>query len=474
MRSVPLGLLLATAAANAVPVSLPPFTRDVLSNGVTVRVMYKADAPLVSVRVVVPGGSESDPPLLAGLSSVVSSLVLRGTMTRSDDEFAADVDVLGASIQSSVNPQRTMFALESLPATLPAALDLLSDAISHPAFRDSEIERHIGLAIERSRTAKDTPGDVIWQYFRAFYFPEEHPYSRPLSGDEATLPRITRKAIVDYHARMYTGRNLIVTAVGPIKISEMKALLTGAFENINSGRRYVWPTRQAASKQTSPRLLLIDAPDATQAQFVIGFLGISRTSPDAAGLSLVNNILGGRFTSLLNERLRVSSGLTYGAYSSLQQDRLPGAISLYSSASTVNTKRAIEMALAVVRQLVEDGVSAEQLASARTYIESSYPPDNIQTASQLSYVLADLELYRRPRAEIDGLFTRLDSVTVAQANRVLRQYFSSTAPVVVVLGSSGHIREQLEAFASTTIEVSLGSPGFACGHSNASATNSKQ
>ena len=90
-------------------------------------------------------------------------------------------------------------------------------------------------------------------------------------------------------------------------------------------------------RRAGSRLLLVDKPDATQTYFYIGQPGIDRKNPDRVKLTLVNTLFGGRFTSLLNEELRVKSGLTYGAFSILQQPRLPGAIAVASFTKTETT-----------------------------------------------------------------------------------------------------------------------------------------
>ena len=474
MKAGVFGMVLAlTAAAQPAGVSLPPFTRSVLPNGVVLCLMPKADAPLLSVRVVVRGGAESDPPESAGLSSVVASLLTRGTTTRTADQFAAAVDFLGAIIEGHVNSQRSTLALDVLPANAPAAIELFADAIIRPAFEEAEVRRQISRSMEAARSRKDSAEDAVWQYFRSFFFPSPHPYGRPFQGDELTLEGIGRAALVEHHARMYVGRNLTVTAVGPFAEPELR-VLREAFSGVAAGRKYQWLRVSPLRRAKSPRLLLVDKPDATQTQIVIGLPGISRTHPDRATLWLVNNVFGGRFTSLLNERLRVESGLTYGAYSYSEQDRLNGAITLHTYTGTADTKRAIDLALQVLRGFAKAGVSADQLAGARTYIESSYPPDNLQTAAQLADILGELELYGLGREEIDGLFARLDAVSLEQANRVLKRYYAGIAPVLVLIGRAQQVRQQVGGYSPGIAEASIAEPGFLRQFQDEPASNSKR
>ena len=475
MKIAGVGIVLALClAAQPAAVKLPPFTREVLANGAVLYLMPKSDAPLLSLRAQVRGGAEADPSELAGLSSVVSALLMRGTTTRTAEQFASAVDYLGASIHSSVNPECSTIALDVLPSNASAAIDLFADAMLRPELAEQEVRSQLGRAVELARSRKDSPSDAIWQYFRSFFFRPPHPYSQPFEGDELTLERITRADVTQHYARMYVGHNLTLTAVGPFSGSELEPALKKAFQDLPAGNRYEWRKEPPLHRSEPTRMLLVDKPNATQTQFVIGLPGIGRTHPDRIPLWLVNNVLGGRFTSILNERLRVEAGLTYGAYSYLEQDRLNGAIELYSYTATANTKRTIDLALGVLRAFAKEGISADQLATARRYIKAAYPPDNLQTAAQLATLLADLELYGIGRDEVDSLFARLDDVTLKDANRVLKRYYEGKQPVLVLIGEAQQIRPQVRGYAPVLMEASISDPGFQRQSQKAPAANSRR
>jgi predicted Zn-dependent peptidase len=348
-----------------------------------------------------------------------------------------------------------------LPVNTSTAIALLADAVLKPAFTDSAVREQLERSIGMARSRKDWPADVVWQYFRSFFFLPPHPYGRPWQGDEITLPHIVPADVMAQYERIYVAKNLIVAAVGPFAVPEIRNLLVSALGRLRAGTRYAWLRASADHSFQGGRVLLVDKPDATQTQLIIGVPGIPRVHPDRISLLLVNNILGGRFTSLLNERLRVESGLSYGAYSYVQEDRLRGAITLHTSmATTMDTPRAIDLVLAVLHRFTKEGVSAEQVATARAYIKATYPPEHLQTAGQLADLLGELELYGLGRDEVDGLFARLDSVTVGQSNRVLKKYFAASDPVMVLIGQSEQLRWQISHYAQTAWEASISEPGF--------------
>jgi zinc protease len=253
--------------------------------------------------------------------------------------------------------------------------------------------------------------------------------------------------------------NMIVVIAGDIQTKRLLPQAEKAFGAIRTGTPYRW-NHADLPKQAAARMLLVDKPDATQTYFHFGNSGIARRDPDRIPLLLVNTLFGGRFTSMLMEELRVSSGLTYGAYSRLDQARLTGGISVNSFTQTEKTGEAMRLALAVMKRLRDNGLTAEQLASAKTYVKGTYPAERLETADQLAEVLAELELYDLDRSEIDNFFDRVDAVSMEQANAVARKYLNPENLTFLLLGNAAKIRAGMSEYSTDVTEVSINEPGL--------------
>jgi predicted Zn-dependent peptidase len=312
--------------------------------------------------------------------------------------------------------------------------------------------------IDAAKALKDNPQGAAGVYFRAFYYGAAHPYGRP--ADESSLARITRDSIVAHHRGMYTAKNMTVIAVGDFETPAMAAKLSNAFSAAPAGSAYPWAGATAPARGAAPRLLLVDKPDATQTYFWIGQPGIYRTHPDRVTLWIVNTLFGGRFTSMLNEELRVNSGLTYGAACRLDRHRLPGAIGIATFTPTETTAKAINLAIDVLKRLGEKGITAEQLASAKAYIKGGYPTDNLETAEQLSGMLGEMELYGLGRAEVDDMFSRIDAVSLEAANAAAKKYYRPDGLTFLLLGNAAKIRDAARKYATSITERAITAPGF--------------
>jgi len=451
-------LLLAISANAALPdVHLPVYTRQVLPNGIVLDVIPRREVPLVTVRVLIRGGVESEPPGLSGLAAITAEAMRRGTPTRTSDAFSRELDALGANLFTFATMQTTVTTLELLSKDFDKGLDLLLDVPTRPTFPQSEIEKLLAQRIDAARSLKDNPGAATVEYYRNFFFGPRHPYGRP--ADQVTLAAITRQAISDYHRSMYVGRNLIVIVAGDVDPEKTNDALARAFGKVPAGAGYTW--KQATLPQfEKPRLAIIDKPDATETQFRIGMPGIDRRSPDRVPLWIVNTLFGGRFTSVLNDALRVESGLTYGAGSVYDQDHLQGRLTISSYTATANTVKAIDMALEVMKKIVKDGITPEQLASAKAYLKGTYPSDHLETSDQLAEVVGDIEVFDLNRGEVDDLFSRIDALTLEQANSTARRYLKPENLTFLLLGSRANMPAEVAKYSPVLIQQKISEPGL--------------
>ena len=457
----PLIALVLAASSLLADVRLPPYKRQVLPNGIVLDIIPRHDVPLVTLRFVVRGGVESEPPELSGLASVTAEALRRGTTTRSADAFSLQLDELGATFVTAASMDASSLTTEFLAKDFEKGLTLAADALLRPSFPEAEMKKLLAQRIDAVKALKDNPGAAASEYYRSFFFGPQHPYGRP--ADAETLGRIDRKAIADYHKQMYAGRNLIIVVAGDVDPDTAAAAVTKEFGDLPEGSAYQW--KQAKLPETKgARVGIVDRPDATETQFRIGTPGISRTDPDRIPLWLVNTLFGGRFTSMLNEALRVNSGLTYGAGSFYDQNHLRGRISISSFTATATTIRAIDMAVDLLSRLAEKGITEQQLTSAKAYLKGTYPPQHLETPDQLADVLADIELFDLNRDEVDDLFARIDAVTVEQANAIARKYYSPGDLTFLLLGKASSFAEGMKKYDAKAVQVPITDPGLRVTH----------
>jgi predicted Zn-dependent peptidase len=207
------------------------------------------------------------------------------------------------------------------------------------------------------------------------------------------------------------------------------------------------------------RLLLVDKPDSTQTYFRIGNVGIARTNPDRVYVNVVNTLFGGRFTSMINSALRIQSGLTYGANAGFDERKVAGPFFINTYTRNATTERAMDMALDVLKQLHDKGITDEQLVSAKSYLKGQFPL-RIETSDQLANQIVELELYGLDAKEIDDFYPKVDSMTLADARRVIDKYYPLDNLVFVVIGKASEIGPIMKKYATKEDTRSISEPGY--------------
>jgi predicted Zn-dependent peptidase len=436
---------------------LPLHETITLKNGMTVLLMEKRGVPMVSFAAIVKAGSAADPVSLEGLASSTAGLLRKGTTKRNAQKFAEDLDFIGASFGADASADFTALSAECLTKDLDKGLDLLSDAMLHPLFPQSEVDKLLSQDIDGVKAAKDEAESVALTYYYGYLF-GKHPYARPEGGDELSLARIKRDTIVKFYETNYTPGNTILAVAGEFNSPQMKTKLEEVF-GAWTAKGAASPELGAAQPIKGKRLLLIDKPDATQTFFVIGNIGTAMNDPDRVAIRVVNTIFGGRFTSQLNEALRVQSGLTYGAQSFFDSRKQPGAFAIYSYTKNESTVQAIDLALQVLDKLHKNGVTADELASAKAYIKGQFPP-SIETSGQLARRMVSNEFYGLNDDEINQLEARMDAVTLPVAKQAIEKHFPADNLVFMLIGKAAEIRPAVEKYATQQDTRKISEPGF--------------
>jgi len=443
----------------AAGVTLPPYSRVVLPNGATLVLMEKRDVPLVAFTAVMRGGSIADSPSKEGVAALTAQLLQKGAGKRNALQFAEAVDNVGGRLSSDVDREALLIKGEFLSRDTRLMTELLADILRRPQFPADEFPKVRSRAIDSIRAAKDSdPRSVIPVYAGSFLF-GDHPYGKPSEGSETTLAAISREDVLNYYKNNFGGDRLIIAVVGDFDATSLSNTLKSAFGD--------W--KKAPSSLTKPlakealkgrRVLLIDKPDATQTYFWIGNVGVSRTDPKLATIDLANTVLGGRFTSLLNTALRIESGLSYGARSQMTRLAQPGAVAISSYTKTESTEKAVDLALDVLTRYKKSGMDAETLASAKSYVLGLFPP-TLETGSQLTERLAEIELYGLDRKDVDEYGAAIAAARGEQINSVINSVYPDPENLTFVfVGNAAAMRDAVKKYGPMT-EMKISDPRFA-------------
>jgi predicted Zn-dependent peptidase len=462
--------ILAGAAAGAVAVPadesvdhvnvpVPEHQSTVLANGLKLILIPRHDIPLVAFNLVLRGGAQLDPPGRAGTAALAADLLTHGAGSRDAHAFVDAVEGAGGNLAAVARGEAIQVQGQFLARDSHLMLELLADAVLRPHFQASEFEKLRIRRIEELKAAKDSsPDALLSNYGRAMLFPG-HPYGRPVGGDESSLARITHEDITRfYNAQSGADRATLVIA-GDIDVERMRADVAAVFGAWQHAAQPL-PVLLAPARVTGRRVLLVDAPGSAQTYFWMGNVGVPRRYPERAALNMANMGFGGSLGSMLNQELRVKSGLTYDAGSRFVRGSVAGEFAISSFTQTANTGRAIDLALATLGRLKQDALSADATNSARNYLLGQYPLA-FETPGDWAIALGDLDLYGLPESYIGQFGTDLLKVDATGMRMVIDTAFPSPDNLdIVLIGDAAQIGEVAAKLGPVT-KMALSAPEFA-------------
>jgi predicted Zn-dependent peptidase len=450
-----LTLLLPTAGAAGL--RLPDYETATLDNGLTLLVMERDGVPLVSLELWILAGSTADPQGKEGLAALTAEALRKGAGDRDAAAFAEALDFLGARWSAAVDHDRTVLRLECLSKDLEAGLDLFTDALLRPRFDAEEVDKLTAQAAEGVAQAKDNPRWVLGEYHAAHLF-AGHPYGRPVDGTEESLPGLTADDLRDFHAARYRAGSAFLAVVGDVEAGTVTGRLADLLAGMPAGGAGIDPP---PPPQVAPgrRVLLVDKADTPQTWFRIGHRGPSWRDDDFAACEVVRTVFGGRFTSWLNTKLRIESGLTYGAGFTLARNRAAGSAYLSSFTGVATTAQALDLALAQLDRLHEEGLNAEELASAKAYVKGQTPYD-YEGNQALAATLCRITAYGLGRGHVDGFFDAVDAVSLEDCRRAVERWFPRRDLVFTCIAPAAQVRDVLAAYGDLQVRPNAAA-GFA-------------
>ena len=439
-------------------ITLPEFERVALDNGTVLLLAEKRDIPLIGLRAVVRGGTAIDPPQRAGMASLLSSLLQKGAGDRDAGAFASAAANVGGKISASASAEAVSVSADFLSRDADLMIDLVADMLLRPALAAEEFVKERDRAIAMIQAAKGSnPSTLMPAYTRGFLF-GDHPYGKPISGSEASLGEVGHDELLQFYDDNFGGDRLVIAVAGDFDIEPMKERLTAAFGAWAPAAGEL-PRVPAAPRASGRQVLLVDKPGAAQTYFWIGNVGVALDYPRRAELRIANTLFGGRFTSMLMTALRVERGLTYSAYSVVEQLSAPGAVTIRSYTEASRTTEAIDLAIEKLGELHRRGVNDKMIASARNYIMGQFPP-TLETASALAAMLAFLEQHGLDRSYIDAYGEALEAATPVSVHNTISEVFPLSEDLVLVLiGDAAAIRNDITKYGPVT-EISITEPHF--------------
>ena len=429
----------------------PTFERRTLPNGMRLVVASVSKLPLVSITAVVDAGASTEREGQDGVAALTAQLLVEGAGGLDGAALTDRFERIGTSVDAHADWDATTISLTVLAERLHEALSLVRDLLCTPEFPQREVARLKEERLAELLQLRAEPGALAdEQFMRAVYAPSAR-YAAPAGGSAPSVRTLTRDLVRTFYSERYRPATTTLVFAGDVTVDDALALATKLFSDWRGEIESSVP--RAVDASPSARLVRVVAKaDAPQSEVRVGHPGLPRRHEDYFGVTVMNAVLGGLFSSRINLNLREVHGYTYGAFSAFEWRRGAGPFVIQTAVKTDVTGAAVREILHEIDRMRGAEITMEELTLATSYLDGVFPI-RYETTTAIATALSNLVIHDLPERFYDEYRMRVRNVTTGDVLRAAQRHLHPDELRIVVVGDPGVIATPLAELQGAPVEI---------------------
>jgi len=408
--------------------------REVLDNGITVLVYEKPEVQSVVVTGSLPAGSLYDEPEKAGLADLTAETLTRGTQSRDFDTLYAELESIGADIETGAGRFKSSFDGKSLTEDLSTLLSFLGDVLRNPAFPEDQFERLRGETLTYLNYNLQNTRYLASRGFAETLYPEGHPLHYSNSGSIESVQAVTLDDVRDFHAKYYGPQGMIIVVVGSISGEAAVDAVREQFADWTNEAQPGMPAIPEAVTVEETRRSFTPVPGKSQSDLNMGFVGPSRHAEDYQAARLVNSVLGqfgmmGRIGKIVREE----KGYAYYSRSNVSAGHGYGVWNAIAGVNPANVDETVTDITNEFARIASEPVSDEELGKVKSYYTGSLPLQ-LESNEGVANTLLRMEAYDLGLDFLVNYRDEIEALTPQDLLSAAQNYIDTDKLVVSVAG----------------------------------------
>jgi len=430
MRALIVSLSLILTAIMTPAHALAPIEEVTTGSGVTAWMMRDDTNPIVSIRFSFAAGSVYDPEGKVGLAQLIAATLDEGAGPLSSQDFQGQLEDHSITLRFSAGQDRFSGEILTLKDTAPEAIRLATLALTEPRFDAEAVERMRGQLIASLRQEAEDPNTRAREAMAAQLF-GTHPYARGTQELMAGLPSVTQADLKGFVDDFLVKDGLFISVVGDVTRQDAVRMIDAIFGQLpETGAR---PSIADVTPIFEKRLVIVEK-EIPQTSVLMAQRGIDRHDPEFYSAYVLNYILGGGgFASRLYEEVREKRGLAYSVYSYLLGNDQVDYWMIGSGTQNARVAQTVDVIQDQWRKALEDGVNAEEVMNAKTYLTGSFPL-RFSSSETISSILLSMQEDDLPMDFLETRNQQVEAVTLESVNRVAKKLLTPDALTTVLVG----------------------------------------
>ncbi|MGQ9571292.1 MAG: M16 family metallopeptidase [Thermodesulfovibrionales bacterium] len=404
--------------------------KKTLQNGLVVLHSESHNLPIVMVTLLIKASPLNEPREKAGLANLTAELLTEGTKNRSSIEISEEIEFIGASIDVTVFNDYTTISLSVLKKDVEKGFELFSDILLNPIFPEEEIKRKKMLLKGILKNREEDPAFLAERAFKKEVF-GDHPYGRLTEGSVDTLDAIKRDDLNSFYTGYFLPNNSILSVAGDLTEEELNSLIE---RHLKNWKKSTLPSivNRKVNVNRIKKTVQIDR-DLTQANILLGHIGISRDNPDYYAVAVMNYILGGGgLSSRLMQKIREEKGLAYDVNSAFIYNKETGLFQIEVQTKNETANSVISEIINQINNIRQNPVSDMELSEAKSYLTGSFLR-RLDTHRGIADFFALVEFYNLGLDYVEKYSSYINSITREDILRVAQKYLDAENYIIVVV-----------------------------------------
>ncbi len=403
------------------------YKKSTLPNGVRVVTEQHAYSRSVSIGVWVLTGTRDEKENDIGLSHFVEHLVFKGTKKRNAFQIAKSLESLGGDLNAYTTREYTNYHCLVLKEDWKIGLEVLSDLVCNMSLSKKDFELEKKVILQEIAMSDDTPEDLVYDYFFEGVY-KNHPLGRQILGKSQTIEKMTQKRVYEFYRHFYQGRNLIISAAGPIDHDQFVIQCQKLFR---TRKKFVSKIDRRAPRWTVCRKIY--EKDMEQSHILVGLPATSFNDKFRFEAFILNSLLGGGMTSKLYQAVREKQGLAYTVYSSLNTNADSGNLTIYAGTDTTNVKKVIQIFAEELRKIKKSGFKKSDLDLFKTQVRGQLLMGSDDIENRMSSLGINEMIFENYRS-VETVISQIEAVDVKSMNQYIKNNFDLNKVAVILMG----------------------------------------
>ena len=435
-------------------VKVPAFWTEKMNNGMKVIGTETDEIPVVALQLNIYGGHRMDmyTPDKSGLAQLTAALMNESTENYTSEQVQEELRKIGSSINVYSDDTKTTMSVNSLKKNLDRTIQIVEEVLYRPKFTPEDFDRLKKQQLEGLKSQTKDPSAIASNVYRRLLFGDDHIFSVPSSGIEASVAKITLDDVKGFYKKYYAPEVSELVVVGDVSKKEVMSSIN--FLNQWENKSVTLPDLPRPKEVDKTRIFLVDKKDAPQSEIRIGY--VTDMAYDATGdyfkSYLMNFPLGGTFNSRINLNLREDKGWTYGARSYFNSNDNPGPFTASAGVKGEATAGAVSEFMKEFTNYKKDGISDEELTFMRNSI-GQRDARSYETPNQKASFLGNIVHYDLDKKYVDKQMKIIKTISKDEINVLADRNLPIDKMKIVVVGDKASNIEKLNELGYEIVEL---------------------